>query len=187
MNDPIFYADKEQRLLKLANSHFGSDLTPAEFKLLRNSVRPGVPEAPKDSRGENLPPEGRLVRPELLRWIMVDSDASSLIDINGIWVMNATIRGSIDLGDCSVAFGLSFYNCILTGVLGLDHATVERVTLYKCSLLEEFDALVIKCKGSVLVVNCKLEGRLSLFQATVGEVRIERSMLLKGMSGRSQL
>ena len=91
--EPDFYLQKEKKLLTLANSRFSSNLSPAESKLIRDSVRPGVPEAPKGSHGEELPPEGRIVRPGLSRWIVIDADASSLIDVNGIWVLHATVQG----------------------------------------------------------------------------------------------
>ena len=58
MSEPNFYIQKEKKLPALAASRFGADLSPAEFRVLRDSVRPGVPDPVKGKDGKELPTHG---------------------------------------------------------------------------------------------------------------------------------
>ena len=181
MIEPDFYIQKEEKLLALANSRFAVDLSPAESKVLRDSVRPGVPEPPKGTDGEVLPPNGRAVRPQLLRWIVVDRDAFSLIDINGIWVMHATIQGHLDLADCKASFGFNFLNCVFTELVAFSNAAVKALIFEKCHVFKGVEASGIKCEDYLRVTDSVIEGQLSVEGGKATDVSIDKSKLLRGV------
>lgn len=98
-------------------------------------MRPG-PAGPKtDLNGRVLSIDARRMRGDLLRWLVNDGDASSLIDPNGLQVVSATIQEPIDLSGCRLTYPLNFTRCLLRGNLGLASASIQRLTITENTIL----------------------------------------------------
>ena len=111
-------------LEELARERF-ADLLEAELKLLcalHKSVPAhcGDPAIGREERVNNprhADTWGKEydIRGDLIRWLCVEPDAQSRIDVRGIRVQSARISGELDLSFVVVRFPLIFHSCKFAG------------------------------------------------------------------------
>jgi len=163
-------------LEELARERF-ADLLEAELKLLcalHKSVPAhcGDPAIGREERVNNprhADTWGKEydIRGDLIRWLCVEPDAQSRIDVRGIRVQSARISGELDLSFVVVRFPLIFHSCKFAGTLRLMLADLHLLDLGGSAAGAVFaKGAHIKC--SVLLRDgFSAEGEVNLYCASV--------------------
>jgi len=162
-----------ERLTALAHARFGT-FSAAETALVRGAtgralvwVGPDAnPESPANdaSRGADWGPE-RIVRPELLRWIVTDPDASALVDPSGIGFAGARLDGVLDLSYTKVSKPITIVRSFVPGGVDLRSAHTQDFVL-RTSTAGPVTADLAEVAGD-LAVLAGTYGPVSLFRAKV--------------------
>jgi hypothetical protein len=95
----------------------------------------------------------RDVRAELIRWMLVDPDASRRLDPGGLRLLGARITGALDLKDARLTFPITLRNCLISERIDLKASTIPRLDLNGCPFsklgprgsIGDFDPLAIVC------------------------------------------
>jgi predicted acyltransferase (DUF342 family) len=152
---------REKALIKLATDRFGSELTEAELKVLRDSAT--SEELPDP--GEKAPrPE---VRAAFLRWLATDPEAAPHIDPKGLRVSAAAIPGKLDLRECHVHPTLSFYRCDFRGKIDLRTAETRGLYFLDSSMAGGITADMVIVHGPLFLRNSQSDGEISLLGAEI--------------------
>jgi hypothetical protein len=139
---PDTCAREDPPLAKLAALNF-PNLTRAERALLDFAGRSkinraafalaGSSDAPLDPSNDPAHADewthDRYIRAELIRWLAVDTVASTLVDPTGVRVLGARIVGPINLAQLHVPFGLVLVRCSIAEELNLDSASLPSLNL----------------------------------------------------------
>ncbi len=158
---PLIYQVRAEKLLQLATERFGRVLLEAELRVLTHSAgsfEPGFPDAATPQ------PE---VRPEFIRWLATDPEATPLIDPRGIRVWSATIAGRLDLQGCRIPHQLNFLRCQFIEDVWL--ITTELTALYFLGgeVKKRIVADGISIRGPLFIRNVKSHGIISLVGAQI--------------------
>lgn len=159
-NDPLDRI-RGEKLIELARKRFDFELVDAELKILSDSASSTAPPIPEES---DLKPD---VRPEFIRWLATDPEASPYIDPRGAIVQGVTISGTVDLMRCRIPIALSFLRCEFRGELKLQHAEVAGLSLWGSSLNKGLGADWVTVHGSVDLEEVRSAARIGLALARI--------------------
>ncbi|HEY2387480.1 MAG TPA: hypothetical protein VGK30_11000 [Candidatus Binatia bacterium] len=162
-----------ERLTTLARGRFGT-LSAAETALVRGAsgralvwVGPDAdPESPANDagRGSTWGPE-RAIRPELLRWIVTDPEASALVDPSGIGLAGARFGGPLDLSYAKVGKPITIVRSYVPDGIDLRAAHMQDFVL-RTGVAGPVTADLAEIAGD-LAVLAGTYGPVSLFRAKV--------------------
>jgi hypothetical protein len=129
-------AEQRDQLLALAHSQFPSlELTECEKNLLEHlSSGDLVYCGAAHNRDDPVPnAEGPRKKDDvdagLIRWLLLDSKASKLIDPRGLRLVAARVIGQLDLSEASVPVPVTFVNCRFAQVLDVHNARLPQLIL----------------------------------------------------------
>jgi hypothetical protein len=164
-------------LEELARERF-PDLSEAELKLLRALPNGSVAHCGDPSKGLKEPVNNPKhadtwsnehdIRGYLIRWLCVEPDAQSRIDLRGIMVHSARIICKLDLTSVIVRFPLIFQSCKFAEPLTLNLAELHLLDLSMSATGAVF-ANAIRVRGSVFLrEGFSAGGPVSLIGASIG-------------------
>jgi hypothetical protein len=113
----------------------------------------------------------RTIRPGLIRWLAVDSNASKQIDPKGLWIMGARIMGvrtpeRLDFGFVSLPHPLVLRWCSIPDGVNLQNANLQRVDLgHSRTTLVQAPNLVVD--GDCLLRHGFKAARVNLLHAKI--------------------
>lgn len=165
MSDMIMLRPFEQerfnRLVEFAQSRFDAALTQPEARVLMHSAAAYyLPEPPET---EPRPP----VRPELLRWLMTDSDAVKFIDPKGIRIWSVSITAPLDLQSCTIPHPVHFLWSDVEAELVLSAADVKGLFIFGGILRKGLLADGITVRGPVFIQGAKSDGAIYLIGSAI--------------------
>ncbi len=156
-----FEHERFNRLVELARNRFDTVLTQVEARVLMHSAAAyPLPEPPE---GEPRPP----VRPELLRWLMTDPDATKFIDPKGIRIWSVSIPAPLDLQGCTIPHPVHFLWSTVEAELALFAAEVKGLFIFGGTLRKGLLADGITVHGPVFIKGAKSDGAIHLTGAEI--------------------
>ncbi len=121
-----------------------------------NSPRPETPE------------QGKYIRAELLRFLLLGGDETVAIHEKGVRLDGAWIEGGLDLVGCSVRRSLLLQNCTLHGQLALRDAKVRGIRLHNAKV-DGISGDRLQCDGDIsLREGFTATGEIRLTGARIG-------------------
>ena len=159
---PKLEAIRAEALLKLAKDRFSENLQDAEARILGDSALSGFPKTIEQN--DPLP----LIRPEFLRWLVVDEELRKFIDPRGFRVWYAKISGKVNLSDCAIPFPLDIRGCIFDGRLSLVASETRQIGLQACTLTEGLSADRLTVHGALIMRWVESQGEIRLHGANIG-------------------
>jgi hypothetical protein len=156
-----FEQERFDRLIELARSRFDAVLTQSEARVLLHSAAAYFLPPPSDA--EPRPP----VRPELLRWLMTDSDAAKFIDPKGVRIWSVTIPAPLDLQSCTIPHPVHFLWSTLDAELALFAADVKGLFVFGGILKKGLMADGIIVCGPVFIKGVKSDGQIHLIGSEI--------------------
>lgn len=167
----------ELKLVAVAKSNFSSDIYPAEFRVLHDSIRQGPAEA-----RPNDPAIPRHVRGDFLRWILNDVAATSLFDKDGLQVVSAIIDGDVDLDSSNLDHNLTFNDCLFTKGIHFESAKIRTVSILNSTVNGDLSFQNATVQGDIdLTPGFKTLGYISTYGAQIsGDVRMQGAQLIGG-------
>ncbi len=163
---------REEKLIRLAMTHFRPNLSPAELRVLHDSAS-----------SEDLPdPDENAPRPEVradfLRWLATDPDTAPHIDSKGLRVYAATISGKLDLEECHVKKTMVMQRCNFQGNINLISAETKGIHILDSSLSGGLWADRVIIHGPLCLQRVLSEGEIRLNGAWIeGELDCNGAML----------
>jgi hypothetical protein len=164
-----FEQDRFNRLVELAQNRLDASLTQPEARVLMHSA--AAYYLPEPSEMEPRPP----VRPELLRWLMTDSEAGKFIDPKGIRIWSVTIPAPLDLQGCTISHPIHFLWSIVEAELTLFAAEVKGLFIFGGTLRKGLRADGITVHGPVFIKGAKSDGTIHMIGS-----EIERNLDMSG-------
>jgi hypothetical protein len=161
MTVPSLEKTRFDRLVQLALDRFDRNLYQVEARVIEHSVRSADFEPLDDSVRKPA------IRPEFLRWLATDSEATALIDPKGIRVLSATIPGRLDLHACLISHPLKFLECSFEEDICLATANLPAFYFMGGELAKGIVADGVTVRGPLFVKNVKSSGAIRLVGATV--------------------
>lgn len=165
----LFEQERFNRLVELARSHFDTELTQPEARVLMHSATAYF--LPTPSEVEPRPP----VRSDFLRWLLTDPDAAKFIDPKGIRIWSVSIPAPLDLQGCSIPHSLHFLSTTFEAEFALFAAEVRGLFILGGTLEKGMLADGITVHGPVFIQGAKSDGPIHLIGA-----EIERNIDLSG-------
>ena len=178
---------RADRLVALARERFDQDLRPIEEQVLRHScgfedppdwVEPaqnGQVDAQLPDSAPDIGPQGRPLaewegpelRPDFLRWLVTDTEATDLVEARGVRVWNARIREVLDLRGCQIPTRVEFRYCSFAEQINL--ISTELLSLYvrDSTLQKGMEASRARLHGPLFLQNVAVDGPLSFSFTTV--------------------
>lgn len=134
-------------LEELAKAHFQRDFTTAEHNLLtsaplgqmaypvpqerRAELSIGPDKSEKSDGNPGWGPE-RDIAADLIRWMCIDRNAREQIDSQGIQLVGARIRGTLDLKFVDVPFPIWLQSCLILDEIWLYRVKIPALSLSGC-------------------------------------------------------
>ena len=157
-----FEQERFNRLVELARSRFDTALTQPEARVLIHSA--AARHLPEPTETEPRPP----VRPELLRWLMTDPEATKFIDPKGIRIWSVSIPAPLDLQSCTIPHSVHFLWSTVEAELALFAAEVKGLFIFGGTLRKGLLADGITVHGPVLIKGAKSDGAIHLIGPEIG-------------------
>jgi sRNA-binding regulator protein Hfq len=187
---------RAEKLLTLARTNFDATLSQAEEELLRHScqyddpaefvapapddtAQPKSADAARDATGRPLRGwQGPVVRSALLRWLLTDSNASSLLEVRGVRVWNARIADPLDLAGCRTAVRLELRYCLVESTFDLSSTDLPALSLRNSTLERGLQASFLQLRGSLLLTDISAADTIRLDGASIsGGVQVSNTTL----------
>lgn len=165
MNEPPYYSDRTAKLIALAQSRFDSELSPAESRVLFNSVRPG----PAPTSDKKLDRKDVELRAGFLRWLVVDTEAYSLFDPNGLQVAQATVVGHLDFYAIRCSYDLNFRFCTFEEEIDLQSAYANQINIIDSLIEKGIDARYVTTAKDFNLTHCDCSGVCDFDGCHIGE------------------
>jgi hypothetical protein len=169
---------RADQLVAMARERFDPELREIEVRVLRHScgyddppdwTKPEVAEAGVGKNGRPLEEwEGPEIRPELLRWVLMDADADRMLDPQGLRVWGAQIIDPLVLNGCRRAVRLEFRYCLFLNALALYETQLLSLSIKNSTFAMELDGAYLKLDGSLLVDDVTAAGTLEFGGANIG-------------------
>jgi hypothetical protein len=178
---PLAEEARASILLALARERFNSELQDIEIQIIRHSCgfedppdwSPNdEPEPKRDSTGRPLKGwEGPQVRPSFLRWLLTDSDATSLLEHRGLRIREAKFCEPLDLRGCRIPVRVEFRYCLFSAKVFMISAEILSVYFMNSTIDSEIEASRLALRGPLFFRDCVITGLIRLDQARIdGEV-----------------
>ncbi|MCU0485181.1 MAG: hypothetical protein MUC85_03625 [Anaerolineales bacterium] len=160
----------KQSLLDLVPSHF-LPLNPLEEEMIRlATLDPNDISDLEFDEGVDLSQygENKVVRSDLLVWLLTDPDCHPLIHHKGISLHNAQITGNLDLQDSNVGFPLRLRACQIDDGMTLDRGSYHLLD-FTGSTTGPIEAVTIHVKHDLLMSDgFYAQGEVCLLGAIIG-------------------
>ncbi len=177
MGVPLLDKTRCEKLIHLARERFDSDLSDAEQRILTQSA--GSADADLPSEVDPQP----AVRPELIRWLATNSEASNFIDQMVIRVWSATISGNLNFNCCRLLTRLEFRHCLFEGEVNLVSARAVDFCAYDSTFNKAVIAGRLTLDGPFIARDSRFLEEIVLTGARVGaEVDLSRAILERGLA-----
>lgn len=138
-------------------------LSPAEERILAE-----LKHGDFDRLGDGLiptePAPERLIRAEVLRFILLGGDEENRPHEKGIRVSGGWIRGALDLEGCRIPRDVRLKDCVLEGVPNLRSAIIDNLFL-DGSVVPGLQADRIEARGGIHLRSSVVRGEISLSSA----------------------
>ncbi len=141
--------------LSPAEERIFADLKHGDFDRLGDGHIPGEPV-----------PE-RVIRAEILRFILLGGDEENQPHEKGIRVSGGWIKGALDLEGCRVPRDIRLKDCVLDGVPNLRSAIIDNLFL-DGSTLPGLQADRIEARGGIHLISSLIKGEISLSNGRLG-------------------
>ncbi len=151
---PSYSLDEGNSLIKMAEKKFGR-LTDADnilFAAVADGkqavyMEGGQKDKPEDANNWG---ERRTINANRIEWLCRDKQAKELVTDNGIWVIGAKIKGTVDLSFAEISFPLCFQECVFNKEICMLYSRIKVLSLIG-SHTGSIRADEIMVEGSVLL------------------------------------
>jgi hypothetical protein len=166
--------DPAKSLTEMAQARFGA-LTDAELKMLRAAPTRQLAwasssEDPADPLNDVTKAEKwgkeRVIRADLLAWLLSDSEASKRVHPSGVGIAAARIAGKLDLSFLEVPHPLTLLDSSIPDGVDFSHARVNSIDLRRSST-GTIDGYLSKVQGD-LDLRLGRYDSINLFRAQIG-------------------
>jgi hypothetical protein len=173
--DSLLADSNERKLKALAENHFSLNLSPAEIRILHNSVRAGPAKA---SPGES--PAERHVRGDFLRWLLSDPTVTSYFDKDGLQVVSANIEGDVDLDSTNILVDIRFDDCAFSAGVHFVRAALRSIVIMNSTVQGNVSFEYTTTRGDItLAPRFQALGWVTAYGAQIsGDLQMKEAELL---------
>jgi hypothetical protein len=118
----------------------------------------------------------RIINAECIEWLCTKTEARSLITHRGLHLEGMRIDGNLDLEYAEIPFPICATNCVFSGEIKLERATLKALTLSTCFIkgLQAGGVHVegelelnegFRCRGEINLIGAVIDGALDLHGA----------------------